>query len=70
LLRRGTPKKTSDVDILVDIRKPIGLAFVALAELPEDKLGRKVDIATLARYKRSFGNLRYKHIAEGILMSS
>ena len=66
---KGTPKKTSDVDILVDIRKPIGLAFVALAELLEDKLGRKVDIATLAHYKRSFGNPRYKHIAEDIRKS-
>jgi predicted nucleotidyltransferase len=66
---KGNPKKTSDVDILVDIRKPIGLGFVALAELLEDKLGRKVDIATLAHYKRSFGNPRYKHIAEDIRKS-
>jgi len=66
---KGNPKKTSDVDILVDIRRPIGLEFVALANVLEDKLGRKVDIATLAHYKRSFGNPRYKHIAEDIRKS-
>jgi len=66
---KGNPKKTSDVDILVDIRRPIGLEFVALADVLEDKLGRKVDIATLAHYKRSFGNPRYKHIAEDIRKS-
>lgn len=66
---KGNPKKTSDVDILVDIKRPIGLEFVALADVLEDKLGRKVDIATLAHYKRSFGNPRYKHIAEDIRKS-
>jgi hypothetical protein len=66
---KGNPKKTSDVDILVDIKKSIGLEFVALADVLEDKLGRKVDIATLAHYRRSFGNPRYKHIAEDIRKS-
>ena len=66
---KGNPKKSSDVDILVDIKRPIGLEFVALADVLEDKLGRKVDIATLAHYKRSFGNPRYKHIAEDIRKS-
>jgi len=66
---KGNPKKTSDVDILVDIRRPIGLEFVALADVLEDKLGRKVDIATLSHYKQSFGNPRYKHIAEDIRKS-
>jgi hypothetical protein len=66
---KGTPKKTSDVDILVDIRRPIGLEFVDLAAALENKLGRKVDIATLAHYKRSFGNPRYRHIAEDISKS-
>lgn len=66
---KGNPKKTSDVDILVDIKKSIGLEFVALADVLEDKLGRKVDIATLSHYKQSFGNPRYKHIAEDIRRS-
>ena len=66
---KGTQRKKSDIDILVDIRKSIGLEFVSLADLLEDKLGRKVDIATLAHYKRSLGNQRYKHIAEDIRKS-
>ena len=66
---KGNPKKTSDVDILVDINKSIGLEFVALADVLENKLGRKVDIATLSHYKQSFGNPRYKHIAEDIRKS-
>ena len=63
---KGTQKKTSDVDILVDIRRPIGMEFISLANMLEDKLGRKVDIATLSHYKRSLGNPRYKQIAEDI----
>lgn len=66
---KGNPKKTSDIDILVDIKKSIGLEFVALADVLEDKLGRKVDIATLSHYKQSFGNPRYRHIAEDIRKS-
>lgn len=66
---KGNPKRTSDVDILVDIRRAIGLEIVDLANMLEDRLGRRVDIATLAHYKRSFGNPRYKHIAEDISKS-
>jgi len=66
---KGTPKRTSDVDILVDVRRAIGLEIVDLANMLEDRLGRRVDIATLSHYKRSFGNPRYKHIAEDISKS-
>ena len=66
---KGTQKKKSDVDILVDIRKPLGLEFVALADRLEEILGRKVDVATYDHYKRSFRNPRYKHIAEDVKKS-
>ena len=66
---KGTQKKKSDVDILVDIKKPLGLEFVALADRLEEILGRKVEVATYDHYKRSFQNPRYKHIAEGIKKS-
>lgn len=66
---KGTARKNSDVDMLVDIRRPIGLEFVSLADRLEDKLGRKVDVATLSHYKESLGNPRYKHIAEDIKKS-
>ncbi|MBE0426514.1 MAG: nucleotidyltransferase domain-containing protein [Nitrospirae bacterium] len=63
---KGVQKKKSDIDILVDLRKPLGLEFVSLADRLEEILGRKVDIATYDHYKRSFHNPRYKHIAEDI----
>ena len=63
---KGTQKKKSDIDILVDIKKPIGLEFVSLADRLEEILGRKVDVATYAHFRRSFQNPRYRHIAEDI----
>lgn len=38
---RGDHTETSDVDILVDVDPSIGLAFVDLADLIEDRLGVK-----------------------------
>lgn len=66
---KGTQKKKSDVDILVDLRKPLGLEFVALADRLEEILGRKVDVATLDHFQESFHNPRYKTIAEDIKRS-
>lgn len=66
---KGSQKKKSDIDILVDLHKTLGLEFVALADTLEEKLGRKVDVATLEHFKRSFHNPRYKHIAEDIKKS-
>jgi uncharacterized protein len=63
---KGTQKRKSDIDILVDIRKSIGLEFVSLADRLEEILGRKIDLATYAHFRRSFQNPRYKHIAESI----
>ncbi|MBF0566032.1 MAG: nucleotidyltransferase family protein [Nitrospirae bacterium] len=36
----------SDVDIVVELSRPIGLKFVELADYLEESLGRKVDILT------------------------
>ncbi len=36
----------SDVDLLVDLSKPLGLRFYSLAEDLEDALGRGVDLVT------------------------
>jgi len=43
--RKGTSTPT-DVDILVEFEKPIGLDFVALAEELESLLGMKVDLVS------------------------
>ena len=42
----GTPTKGSDIDILVEFERPIGLKFVEFAEYIEGLLGTTVDILT------------------------
>lgn len=43
---KGTPKDSSDVDLLVELNRPLGLKFMDMADYLEGKLGRKVDILT------------------------
>jgi hypothetical protein len=43
---RGDISASSDVDILVEFEKPIGLDFVCLADELEEILGVKVDLVT------------------------
>lgn len=43
---RGDTTAKSDVDILVEFEKPIGLDFVLLADELEEILGVKVDLVT------------------------
>ena len=50
---RGQARSDSDVDVLVELSRPLGLQFVALAEYLEDKLGRKVDLATFSAMQRA-----------------
>lgn len=63
---KGTAKKSSDVDLLVEFEKPLGLQFVALAIELEKTLGRKVDVATFSAWRRSLSNPRRRSIAEDI----
>ncbi|MFA6547886.1 MAG: nucleotidyltransferase family protein [Candidatus Magasanikbacteria bacterium] len=44
---RGEERKNSDVDLLVDFKKEVGLfAFVNLKNSLEEKVGRKFDVIT------------------------
>ncbi len=63
---KGSSTQTSDVDILVQLVKPLGLEFVGLADYLEEILSRKVDLATFDTLHRSMENPRYKHIAADI----
>ena len=45
-ITRNEATEKSDVDILVDFEKPIGLEFVMLADELENILGVKVDLVT------------------------
>jgi predicted nucleotidyltransferase len=45
---RGTAQDSSDVDLIVELQRPIGLKFMELVEYLETLLGRKVDVLTPA----------------------
>jgi len=63
---KGVQTRKSDIDILVQFVKPLGLEFVGLAYYLEEILGRKVDLATFDTLHRSMENPRYRHIAADI----
>jgi uncharacterized protein len=51
---RGDDTDISDVDILVEFTKPVGMQFIDLANELEAKLGRKVDLATREGFKERY----------------
>ncbi len=59
---KGTQQENSDIDILVEFEKPIGLKFVEFGEYLEELLDRKTDILTPAGIK----GIRLKKIARSI----
>lgn len=59
---RGEAGAESDVDIIVEFERPIGLKFIELAEYLEHLLGRKVDLLTTAGLR----GIRIPWIAEEI----
>lgn len=63
---KGSHTTKSDIDILVQLVKPLGLGFVALAYHLEEILGRKVDLATYDTLHRGMENPRCKDIAADI----
>jgi len=50
---RGEAEPESDVDLLVELERPLGLEFVRLAFHLERVLGRKVDLATFDSFRRT-----------------
>lgn len=61
----GHPAPTSDVDLLVEFERPIGLAFMQLNEYLEELLGREIDLITPAGLQ----NIPYPHIIHSIEQS-
>lgn len=60
---KGTPTQGSDIDVLVEFEKPIGLKFMEFAEYIEGLLGTTVDILTpvgleAIRVERVAGNIK------------
>jgi len=63
---KGKAGNQSDIDLIVDLEKPLGLKFIEMANFLEEALGRKVDIMTYRSFRRGFKESRYKHIADEI----
>ncbi|MBA7677773.1 hypothetical protein ES703_86037 [subsurface metagenome] len=59
---KGAPIEGSDIDILVEFEKPIGLKFIEFAEYLERLLGRRVDILTPAGIE----SIRIERVAKNI----
>jgi uncharacterized protein len=64
---KGNPDEQSDIDILEEFERPIGLRFVELAEYLEKLLGRKVDVLTPAGVQGIRRETIAKSIAESIV---
>lgn len=61
----GKGDEYSDVDIIVEFERPVGLRFVELADYLEDLLARNVDLLTPAGIQA----IRSQRIAESIRQS-
>lgn len=59
---RGTASEASDVDVVVELQRPIGLRFVEIVDYLEQLLGRKVDVLTPAGVQA----IRVKDVARRI----
>lgn len=62
---KQTEKNDSDIDLVVKLKKPIGLKFIELVEYFENLLHTKVDVLT----EEGIENIRIKEIADDIKKS-
>lgn len=62
---KGEPSETSDVDLVMEFERPIGLQFIELAEYLKYLLGRRVDLLTPAGIQA----IRVTRVAENIANS-
>ena len=63
IVRDDFTRTKSDVDIIVDFSKPIGIEFVDLADYLELQIKRKVDLVSKNGLKKNF----YKEIEREIV---
>lgn len=59
---KGTMTEDSDLDIVVEFKRPIGFKFVRLVEYLESLFGKRVDVIT----KNGIENIRVKEVARNI----
>ncbi|MDP4039091.1 MAG: nucleotidyltransferase family protein [Candidatus Pacearchaeota archaeon] len=60
---RGEQKKTSDIDILIEPPKGMGLGFIALERDLSERLGKKVDLLT---YNGIYHRLKKRILSEEV----
>jgi uncharacterized protein len=63
---RDEASENSDIDLVVSLAKPLGFAFVELADYLEEKLGHKVDLITATTLEMGIADPRRAHIAKDI----
>ena len=61
----NTQTRNSDVDIIVELEKPLGLKFFDLVDCLEEAVGRRIDILTADALKA----MRIKQVADSIQAS-
>lgn len=61
-IAKGIEKEDSDIDIVVKLKKPLGLKFTELVEYLENLFHKKVDVLT----QDGIENIRIKEVAEDI----
>lgn len=61
-IAKGAEKEASDIDIVVEFDKPIGLSFVDFVEYLERILNNEIDVLTL----EGIENIRVKKIIDDI----
>jgi len=59
---QGQPDEASDIDLLVEFERPIGLRYMELLDYLEALLGRQVDVLTPAGVQ----NIRVQRVARSI----
>jgi hypothetical protein len=59
---RNEQTENSDIDILVELQKPLGWAFFDLKELLEKELNRKIDLVTEAALKKQLKEIILKQV--------
>jgi len=62
---KGSHDEASDIDIIVEFERPIGLRFIELVEYLERLLGRKLDVLTPAGIQ----GIRIARVAKSIAES-
>lgn len=64
---KGTANEASDVDVVIEFHRPIGLRFVELVDYLEQLLGRRVDVLTPAGLQGVRVKDVARHISESVV---